>query len=144
FSEQATYAVLNETVEACRELDKPHLTGLVNGVLRAAEREGAPEPKDDSSRFSHADWMVEKLRHNWPDDWQAILNANNTRAPMPTRVNAMLFSRKDYLKLLAEAGIGAAPTRFAPFGIQLDHPVPVDRLPWFEDGAASVQDEAAQ
>jgi len=47
FSEQATYAVLNETVEACRALDKPHLTGLVNGVLRAAEREGAPEPADE-------------------------------------------------------------------------------------------------
>ena len=41
FSQQANYAVLNETVEACRALDKPHLTGLVNGVLRAAEREGA-------------------------------------------------------------------------------------------------------
>ncbi len=62
FSQQATYAILNETVEACRALDKPHLTGLVNGVLRAAEREGAPEPADDSARFSHPVWMVEKLR----------------------------------------------------------------------------------
>ncbi|MFO8140353.1 MAG: 16S rRNA (cytosine(967)-C(5))-methyltransferase RsmB [Marinobacter sp.] len=144
FSEQATYAVLNETVEACRELDKPHLTGLVNGVLRAAEREGAPEPEDDSSRFSHPVWMIEKLKHNWPDDWPAILSANNTQAPMTLRVNALRFSRDDYLNLLEQAGIGAQPTRFAPFGIQLERPVPVDRLPWFDDGAASVQDEAAQ
>ena len=90
FSQQATYAILNETVEACRALDKPHLTGLVNAVLRAAEREGAPEPENDASRFSHPVWMVEKLRHNWPDNWQ------------------------------------------------------VDQLPWFADGAVSVQDEAAQ
>ncbi|GGC66898.1 16S rRNA (cytosine(967)-C(5))-methyltransferase RsmB [Marinobacter halophilus] len=144
FSEQATYAILNETVEACRELDKPHLTGLVNGVLRAAEREGAPEPEDDSSRFSHPMWMIEKLKHNWPDDWQAILGANNTQAPMTLRVNALRFSRDEYLNLLAEAGIGALATRFAPYGIQLERPVPVDRLPWFDDGAASVQDEAAQ
>ncbi|MBE0486850.1 16S rRNA (cytosine(967)-C(5))-methyltransferase RsmB [Marinobacter sp.] len=144
FSEQATYAVLNETVEACRELDKPHLTGLVNGVLRAAEREGAPEPTDDSSRYSHPVWIVEKLRHNWPNDWQAILDANNTQAPMTLRVNARRFSRDEYLALLKEAGIGAQPTRFAPFGIQLERPVPVERLPWFDDGAASVQDEAAQ
>lgn len=144
FSEQATYAVLNETVEACRALDKPHLTGLVNGVLRAAEREGAPEPTDDSSRFSHPEWMVEKLRHNWPEDWQAILEANNQQAPMTLRVNARRFSRDEYLDLLKEAGIGARATRFAPFGIQLEQPVPVDRLPWFADGAASVQDEAAQ
>ncbi|MGC8119658.1 16S rRNA (cytosine(967)-C(5))-methyltransferase RsmB [Marinobacter sp. VGCF2001] len=144
YSEQATYAVLNETVEACRALDKPHLTGLVNGVLRAAEREGAPEPENDSSRFSHPVWMVEKLRHNWPDDWQAILDANNQQAPMTLRVNALRFRRDDYLKLLAEAGIEAHATRFAPHGIQLARPVPVDRLPWFEDGAVSVQDEAAQ
>ena len=118
-----------ETVEACRALDKPHLTGLVNGVLRAAEREGAPEPNDDSSRYSHPVWMVEKLRHNWPEDWQAILDVNNTQAPMTLRVNALRFRREEYLELLAEAGIEARPTRFAPHGIQLERPVPVERRP---------------
>ncbi len=144
FSQQATYAVLNETVEACRALDKPHLTGLVNGVLRAAEREGEPAWPDDSARFSHPHWMLEKLRHNWPDDWQAILDANNAQAPMTLRVNALRFSRGDYLQHLANIGIEATATRFAPYGIQLAAPVPVDRLPWFADGAVSVQDEAAQ
>ncbi len=144
FSQQATYAVLNETVEACRALDKPHLTGLVNGVLRAAEREGEPNTSDDAVRLSHPRWMLEKLRHNWPDDWQAILEANNAQAPMTLRVNARRFSRDDYLQLLADAGIEAAATPFAPQGIQLASPVPVDRLPWFADGAVSVQDEAAQ
>jgi len=144
FSQQATYAVLNETVEACRALDKPHLTGLVNGVLRAAEREGEPVWPDDSARFSHPRWMLEKLRHNGPNDWQAILDANNAQAPMTLRVNARRFSRNNYLQLLADDGIEATATRFAPCGIQLAAPVPVDRLPWFADGSVSVQDEAAQ
>ncbi len=144
FSQQASYAVLNETVEACRALDKPHLTGLVNGVLRAAERTGAPAPSNDASRVSHPAWMVEKLRHNWPEDWHAIVDANNAQAPMTLRVNALRFSRDEYLALLTEAGIEAVATRFAPNGIQLQQPVPVDRLPWFADGAVSVQDEAAQ
>ncbi|NWN92091.1 16S rRNA (cytosine(967)-C(5))-methyltransferase RsmB [Marinobacter adhaerens] len=144
FSQQASYAILNETVEACRTLGKPHLTGLVNGVLRAAEREGAPEPANAASRYSHPDWMVEKLRHNWPENWQQILEANNAQAPMTLRVNALRFSREAYLSLLQEAGIEATPTRFAPQGIQLSRPVQVDQLPWFADGAVSVQDEAAQ
>jgi len=144
FSQQASYAVLNESVEACRALDRPHLTGLVNGVLRAAERSGAPEPSSDASRVSHPGWMVEKLRHNWPDDWPAIVDANNAQAPMTLRVNGLRFRRDDYLALLAEVGIEATATRFAPLGIQLAQPVPVDRLPWFADGAVSVQDEAAQ
>ncbi|MDX1457579.1 MAG: 16S rRNA (cytosine(967)-C(5))-methyltransferase RsmB [Marinobacter sp.] len=144
FSQQASYAVLNETVEACRALDKPHLTGLVNGVLRAAEREGEPALPDDSARYSHPHWMLEKLRHNWPQDWQSILAANNAQAPMTLRVNARRFRRSDYLQQLTEAGIAATATRYAPCGIQLASPVPVDHLPWFADGAVSVQDEAAQ
>ncbi|MFL1456876.1 16S rRNA (cytosine(967)-C(5))-methyltransferase RsmB [Marinobacter sp. GN3S48] len=144
YSQQATYAVLNETVEACRALGKPNLTGLVNGVLRSAERDGAPEPANDAARFSHPLWMVEKLRHNWPDDWPAILAANNAQAPMTLRVNALRFSREEYLGHLAEAGIQGQATAFAPHGIQLETPVPVDHLPWFADGAVSVQDEAAQ
>ncbi len=143
-SQQAPYAVLNESVEACRSLDKPHLTGLVNGVLRSAEREGEPEPTDDSQRYAHPPWMVEKLRHNWPHDWTAILDANNTQAPMTLRVNARRFGRDTYLEHLEAAGIQGQPTPFAPHGIQLGAPVPVDRLPWFQDGAVSVQDEAAQ
>jgi 16S rRNA (cytosine967-C5)-methyltransferase len=144
FSQQAPYAILNESVEACRVLDKPHLTGLVNGVLRAAEREGAPEPTNDASRYSHPGWIVEKLRHNWPDDWPVILDGNNAQAPMTLRVNALRFTRDQYLNLLDEVGIDAVATRFAPHGIQLTHPLPVDQLPWFADGAVSVQDEAAQ
>lgn len=143
-SQRASYAVLNETVEACRALEKPHLTGLVNGVLRAAEREGEPECDNDGTNFSHPDWMVEKLRHNWPHDWQSLLEANNVQPPMTLRVNARRFSRDDYLSHLSEAGIQAKATAFAPQGIQLAAPVPVDRLPWFSDGAVSVQDEAAQ
>ncbi len=143
-SQQATYAILNETVEACRALDKPHLTGLVNGVLRSAQREGEPQPVTPNIQYSHPEWMVEKLRHNWPKAWAAILDANNAQAPMTLRVNASQISRADYLQWLADAGIEAEPTPYAPFGIQLASACGVDKLPGFADGAVSVQDEAAQ
>lgn len=143
-SQQATYAILNETVEACRALDKPHLTGLVNGVLRAAQREGEPQPVTPTIQYSHPEWMVEKLRHNWPEAWAAILDANNAQAPMTLRVNASQISRADYLQWLTDTGIEAEPTQYAPYGIQLALPRGVDKLPGFADGAVSVQDEAAQ
>ncbi|GGY60987.1 16S rRNA (cytosine(967)-C(5))-methyltransferase RsmB [Marinobacter zhanjiangensis] len=144
FSENPSYAVLNETVEACKALGKTPLAGLVNGVLRAAEREGAPDPTSDEARYSHPNWMIEKLRHNWPEHWQGILDANNAQAPMTLRVNRMHGSRDEYLARLQEAGIPGRATRFASQGIQLDKPVPVDLLPGFADGHVSVQDEAAQ
>ena len=143
-SNQANYAILNETVEACRSLGKPHLAGLVNAVLRAALREGEPEPPTQAVQFSHPEWQVEKLRHNWPERWQAILDANNAQAPMTLRVNARRMSRQAYLDQLAEVGIESAPTAFATMGIQLAQPCAVDLLPYFADGVVSVQDEAAQ
>lgn len=144
FSDNATYAILNETVEACKALGKTPLAGLVNGVLRGAERDGASEPATDPARYSHPAWMIEKLRHNWPEHWPSILEANNIQAPMTLRVNVMHGSRNDYLSRLGEAGIDAHATGFAPHGIQLERPVPVDQLPGFADGDVSVQDEAAQ
>lgn len=144
FSENPSYAVLNETVEACKALGKTPLTGLVNGVLRTAEREGATTPAGDEDRYSHPIWIIEKLRHNWPEHWSDILAANNAQAPMTLRVNGMHGSRDDYLDRLQEAGIPGRATAFASLGIQLDRPVPVDLLPGFADGHVSVQDEAAQ
>lgn len=144
FSGNPSYAILNETVEACRALGKTPLTGLVNGVLRSAERDGESDPASNEARYSHPDWMIEKLRHNWPDQWQDILNANNVQAPMTLRVNRMRDTREGYLARLRDAGIEAHPTRFAPWGIELEKPVAVERLPGFVDGDASVQDEAAQ
>ncbi|SFR65667.1 16S rRNA m(5)C-967 methyltransferase [Marinobacter daqiaonensis] len=144
FSGNPSYAILNETVEACKALGKTPLTGLVNGVLRQAERDGAPEPASDEARFSHPAWIIEKLRHNWPEHWEAILEANNIQAPMTLRVNRMHGSREDYLARLDAAGIVGRATAFAPWGIQLERPVPVDLLPGFTDGHVSVQDEAAQ
>ncbi|MFC4257595.1 16S rRNA (cytosine(967)-C(5))-methyltransferase RsmB [Marinobacter lacisalsi] len=144
FSENPSYAVLNETVEACKALGKTPLAGLVNGLLRAAEREGAPAPTSDEARYSHPGWMIEKLRHNWPEHWQGILGANNAQAPMTLRINRMHGSRDEYLDRLREAGIPGRATEFADLGIQLDRPVPVDLLPGFAHGHVSVQDEAAQ
>lgn len=138
------HAVVSEAVEACRALGKPYLSGLVNGVLRSAEREGEPLPASEAIRTSHPDWLVSKLEHNWPQQWSGILDANNTRAPMTLRVNARHGSREAYLQRLEDAGIAASACAWSPYGIQLEQPCPVNRLPGFDDGDVSVQDEAAQ
>lgn len=143
-SQHPAYAILNETVEACRALGKAPLTGLVNGVLRSAEREGEPATDDPVARFSHPPWLIAKLRHNWPEQWPSILEANNQQAPMTLRVNRNHGSREDYLARLEEAGIEARATQVAPWGVQLARPVPVEQLPGFAEGHLSVQDEAAQ
>ncbi len=143
-----THAAIYETVEATDALNYSRLKGVVNGVLRNVEREKEQWldelTESDSFNYSHPQWIIEKLRNNWPDSWQQILHNNNLRPPMTLRVNLARISRDEYLQQLAQADINANATRYATAGITLASPVDVEMLPGFDEGWVSVQDEAAQ
>ena len=142
------HAAINETVQAARELDKAWATGLVNAVLRNGQRQHSALERviqaSDSARYAHPGWLIDRVRADWPDDWQSVLQAGNRRLPFALRVNRRLYSRADYLALLQAQDIEAQPLTHASHGIRLDSPLPVDALPGFADGAVSVQDGAAQ
>ncbi|MDF0733474.1 16S rRNA (cytosine(967)-C(5))-methyltransferase RsmB [Pseudomonas entomophila] len=142
------HAALGETVGCADKLKKPWAKGLLNAVLRRAQREGeallAEMERDPVVRTAHPRWLQKALKAFWPDQWEAICAANNAHPPMILRVNRRHHSRDAYLALLAEAGIGASPCRYSRDAIVLDAACDVRGLPGFADGWVSVQDEAAQ
>lgn len=142
------HAAISETVQACKQLKKASISGLINAVLRRSQRERQPldeklAAKSDF-RYAHPNWLQKRLQKAWPEHWQSICEANNQRAPMTIRVNAQQQDREAYLSTLAKAGIEATPCRHSPQGIKLAKPSSVQGLPGFQQGACSVQDEAAQ
>lgn len=143
----AIHAVVNETVAAAEILKKGWAKGLVNAVLRnylrALER-GAIVDASDAARYAHPQWLVDRLRRAWPQDWGTILEANNQRPPMALRVNAAKVSRDEYLARLASAGIEARPSPIVEDALLLVEPRDVASLPGFAQGLVSVQDVAAQ
>ncbi|MDA0705802.1 MAG: 16S rRNA (cytosine(967)-C(5))-methyltransferase RsmB [Proteobacteria bacterium] len=140
------HAVVSETVAATRVLRKPKLAGLVNAILRGflRDRLSAEIPSDEQALFDHPQWLIDTIRNDWPDDWQALLAANNDRAPMWLRTNPRHGSAADYVERLAELGIQAELLPGAPQAVRLSEPKPVDVLPGFATGHVSVQDAAAQ
>lgn len=142
------YAVVKETVNLLDRLKKPWAKGLVNAVLRTYCRETDdlihPLQQDMMFYYGHPDWFIKRVQQAWPNDWDAILQANDCHAPMSLRVNATKYSATDYLTRLEAAGIHGTRLLHSEQGIQLTHPCPVTDLPDFLDGAVSVQDEAAQ
>ena len=135
------HAAVSATVAAAPE----KLRGLVNAVLRNAQRR-LPELEagiagDDTARTAHPRWLLDALREDWPDDWQAIVDANNTPAAMTLRVRGQ---RDAYLATLAAAGIEATPAAHAPHAVTLASPRSVETIPGFAEGRVSVQDAAAQ
>jgi len=147
----AQHAAVQLTVEAARLLGRPRLAGLVNAVLRRLLRDGLPAPVSPTPevRYDHPAWLIERLRRDWPDDVEAILAANNTRAPMWLRVNRRREAAGAYLgRLGAGDDDPAGPAGYLEPGwdqaIRLAEPVAVEALPGFADGVVSVQDAAAQ
>ena len=140
------HAAVAATVGAAVLVRRHSAKGLVNAVLRRfiREKDDLTEAAGgtDEGRFVHPDWMIEKLREAWPDDWQTILRAGARQPPMWLRVNKSRISREDYLKELQ--GLEATSGEHAPESICLARAVDVRQLPGFADGLVSVQDAGAQ
>ena len=140
------HAAVSATVEAARLLKRPKHAGLLNAILRRymRERDRLAIGDDIEARYNHPAWFIDTLRHDWPNDWEAILAANNDRAPMWLRVNRQRGDVEAYRERLSREGIEA--TRLPGFddALRLAEPVPVSVLPGFDDGDVSVQDAAAQ
>lgn len=142
------FTVVNQAVDAAKKRSATKSqSAFINGCLRSFLRERddllhavAQEPV---AQFNHPQWWLKRLQQDYPQDWQAIVAANNAQAPMALRVNLQRCSRAGYLALLDDAGIEAV-VGVGEAGLVLARGVPVDQLPQFAQGWVSVQDSAAQ
>lgn len=142
------HAVVAETVNAVRQLKKPALAGLVNGVLRSFQRDGesilAELDKDPVTRYSLPPWLLGKLKKHWPDHWQTVVSALLEAPPLTLRVNRRVSDAARYQQRLQQAGMSGYLLDGVASALVLEQPVGVDRLPGFADGDVSVQDGGAQ
>jgi len=140
------HAVVSETVNATRALKKPWAKGLVNGVLRAYQRqEGvAAGVLSPAAQRALPAWLHIELCAQYDRETDQIALAARHRPPMTLRVNQLKSNRDDYLQSLTKAEIEATPCAVSEHGVVLHRPVDVGVLPGFAEGFASVQDSAAQ
>ena len=141
------FTLVNQAVESAKR--SPALkakAAFVNACLRRflRERETLIEQTDNDpvARWNHPAWWIQRLRSDWPDQWQDILAAADQHPPMVLRVNVRHGTPADYLKALHDAGISA--TAVGAFGVALESACAVQLLPGFAEGWVSVQDSAAQ
>ena len=142
------HAAVAETVAGCVELKKAWAKNLVNAVLRNYQRRSeqlhAQLQGNTVAEFSHPQWLIDAIKNAWPQHWQTVLQANNTKPPMVLRVNLSQVARAEYMNQLTAAGVKAQAVAYNKSGVVLDQPLPVTQLPGFQQGLVSVQDGAAQ
>jgi 16S rRNA (cytosine967-C5)-methyltransferase len=141
----ADHTLVDQAVTAARKR-VPQSASFLNAVLRRFIRERdvlvAAALKQPTAQWNHPQWWIERLKADWPAQWQGILAAAQARPPMCLRVNVRQATGAQYLQRLEDAGLAARLIDTQT--IVLAVPVPVERLPGFADGAVSVQDAAAQ
>lgn len=142
----AAHTVVDQAVKAASQFKKSWAKGLVNAVLRNFLRRKDELlqniARNEVALYSYPQWWIDKLKFQYPADWQAILAAGNAHPPMTLRVNQRRVSVADYCRKLADAGLEAHAV--GNYGIALVKPLPVDKLPGFAQGEVSVQDYGAQ
>ncbi|CAN5247142.1 16S rRNA (cytosine(967)-C(5))-methyltransferase RsmB [soil metagenome] len=157
----ASHTLVDQAVEAARHRAKasaPFVNAVLRRFLREQDATVAAALRDPVARFNHPAWWVDRLKRDWPERWQALLDADNQHPPMTLRVNARRgagggsaaisaatsagTSATDYVVRLSEQGIAA--TAAGPQAVVLERPRPVTQLPGFAQGDVSVQDASAQ
>jgi len=140
------FTLVNQAVEAAKNGAARAQSGFINACLRRFLRERdalvSATDNDPVAVWNHPAWWIARLKKDHPQDWQTILAANNAQPPMTLRVNAQKSTAAQYQDALQAMGLKA--TAVAECGLQLEQAVPVQELPHFDEGWASVQDAAAQ
>jgi len=143
----SAHTLVDQAVEAAKRSEATlHQASFINGCLRRFLREQASllalTEKSPQAVWNHPQWWIDRVKKDHPAQWQAILRANNRRAPLILRVNERKVTQAQYLRALSAINIGASAV--GAQGVILDEASAVTSLPGFAEGHFSVQDAAAQ
>lgn len=142
------HAAVSASVDSARELGKPWAGKLVNAVLRRALREHksleSRAAADPVACYAHSSWWLQRLRQDWPDDWETIVHANNAHPPLCLRINPRRTRCAEYIKVLRGAGLEGRTHPHADQAVLVAPAVSTEALPGFAGGRVSIQDAAAQ
>lgn len=142
-------AAVNEAVKLAKRYG--HVDKFVNAVLRNILRGQIrwPEREVDPAQYlavqySFPLWMAERfLRQYGLEQAEQLCQWYNQPAPLWIRTNTLKTSRSALKAQLEQAGIAVSESRYTPEGLRLETAVDLHRLPAFQQGLFTVQDESS-
>jgi len=147
---QQDYAILHETVEAAKSAGGARSAGLVNAVLRRAQRErdGLLRSLRDAPaavQLSHPDLLLDRWSAQFGvDPARRLCEWNNSRPETVLRVHPLRADRDMLARALAETGVESRPHPFDPEAcLIIARGAGLARLPGYREGWFFAQDPSA-
>ncbi len=125
-------AAVNEAVNQAKALSHAGSAKFVNGVLRGFLRKleagtfVLPDPeKQDADflaiKYCHPRWLIKRWLGPWGrEGTEALLQFDNSAAPVCLRTNTLVMTRDELLKLLVQAGGEVHASKWSKDGIVAD------------------------
>ncbi|KXG10500.1 16S rRNA (cytosine(967)-C(5))-methyltransferase RsmB [Anoxybacillus rupiensis] len=143
-------AVIFEAVEIAKKRGHRGISSMVNGVLRAVQRDGVPsvdEIQGDVERLavktSHPYWLVKRWASQYGlQETEKICMANLTAPKQTARVNTVLATVDEVIAMLEEEGTEVERGELAEEAIRAKKGNLVDTKA-FRNGYMTIQDESS-
>jgi len=132
YMQKPAHVVVNEAQNTAKKLNKKWSVALINTCLRKAVEAKDHKNSSESAHYAHPQWWIDQLKMDWPEHWQELLIANNTKAPLWIR------SRSNYKTSSSDKAHSSIKNAYKieAKDIRQDQD--------FIDGKISVQDASAQ
>jgi 16S rRNA (cytosine967-C5)-methyltransferase len=125
------FTLVNQAVDAAKKIDLKK-SSFINAVLRNFLRNKDNLQKqlneNESAKYSYPKWWIEKVKNQYPKNWQDILNIGNQRPPLTLRINSKKLiigeyseklNKQEVLNQLKQKTISCKDVTFKVFGLSL-------------------------
>ena len=141
------FTLVSQAVEAAKrdglmQAQAPFINACLRRFFRERDELLSQIVDDPEAHWNYPKWWISKVREQYPNNWERILEVGNLVPPLTLRVNLSRISRSALEQLWSDRGLKFS--KQGEQGLVLDQPIPVSEIPGFDDGLCTVQDAGAQ
>jgi len=139
------FTIVNQAVDAAKKIDfrkSKFVNAVLRNYLRGRDDLDKKLDQDPIAKYSYQNWWINKVKNEFENDWEGILEIGNTHPPLTLRVNKRKVNIEKYSKTLLKEGL--EHKIISNTGLIIKNPLNINDIPGFSEGNISVQDFGAQ
>ena len=139
------FTIVNQAVDAAKKIDfrkSKFVNAILRNYLRSKDDLHALLNQEQVAKYSYQKWWIDKVKIEFKNDWEEILEIGNQHPPLTLRINKRKINIEKYSETLINNGL--EHQIISNTGLIIKNPLNINDIPGFLEGNISVQDFGAQ